>query len=430
MITRKKTFYRFLAALALLAILLHSSAYAGNGIKLIGYGPIQRAMGGASVGLPLDANTVITNPAGMHEVGKRVDLGLTLAVASARYNATSTVAVPAPRFAPILEDGATLISDTDPMLIPAVGITFPFNKYIAAGLGLHGTSGVEIKYKRNLYGNITYVEYKCMQVTPALSFSFKDVFSFGVAAAINYATLDYEAAGVAQRAHRNGSAWGGGYILSMLVKPFNALPAEVLPAEIPKDLLSVGLTYQSEQAFAPFEYDTDHFGRDKLQLNQPRTLTFGFGVKPDKKLRMALDIEWIGWNHVLGGDQPEYRENRSNAATWNVDWNNQVVYKLGAEYDILENVVVEKVMLRAGYNYGKHPLKKDRPFEGIALPAITEHHITCGLGVDLTKNISFSAAFMYAPKIKHYMTNPRMFLDDVNITTYAWSLDAGLSLKF
>ncbi len=423
MLKIRKIFFR--SALVLLFLfILHSSAYAGNGVKLIGYGPIQRSMGGASVGLPLDANTVITNPAGMHDVGKRVDLGLTLSVASARYNATSNLAVPAPQFAPILQNGATLISDTDPILIPAVAVTFPFNENIAVGVGLHGTSGVEIKYKRNLYGNITYVEYKCMQITPAASFSFEDVFSFGVAAAINYATLDYEAAGVEQRAHRNGSAWGGGYILSMLVKPSNALPVEV-----PKDFISLGLAYQSEQAFAPFEYDTD-YGRDKLQLNQPRTLTFGFGMKPDKKLRMGFDIEWINWNHVLGKNQPEYRENFSNSAAWNVNWNNQAVYKLGVAYDILEKIVVEKLTIRAGYNYGKHPLKKDRPFEGIALPAITEHHITCGLGADLMKNLSLNVAFMYAPKIKYSMSNAGNFINDANITTYAWSMDAGVSLKF
>ncbi len=414
-----KTFYRCLAALALFLILLYSSAYAGNGIKLIGYGPVQRAMGGASVGLPLDANTVITNPAGMQDVGKRVDLGVSLITVSARYNATSNFVLPQ-----ILENGATLVSDTDPILIPAVGVTFPVNKNIAFGIGLHGTSGVETKYRRNLYRNITYAEYKCMQITPVASYSFKDIFSLGAGACINYATLDFEAAGVAERAHRNGSAWGGGYILSMLVKPSNGLDVRV-----PKDFISLGLAYQSEQAFAPFHYDTC-YGRDKLQLNQPRTLTFGFGLKPDKKFRMAFDIEWINWNHVLGKNQPEYRENRNNAAAWNVNWNNQAVYKLGAEYDILEKMVVEKLTVRAGYNYGKHPLKKDRPFEGIALPAVTEHHITCGLGADLIENLSLSVAFMYAPKISHHMFNNGNFLEDANITTYAWSLDTGLSFKF
>jgi len=415
----RKVYYKIIIASLLLIFISYTAVYAGNGIKLIGYGPVQRAMGGASVGLPLDANTVITNPAGMQDVGKRADLGVTLSVAAARYNATSNFILPQ-----ILENGNTFVSDTDPMLIPAVGITFPLNKTIAIGVGLHGTSGVEIKYKRNLYRNITYVEYKCLQITPAISFSYEDIVSFGLAAAINYATLAFEAVAPGQWAHNNGGAAGGGYILSTLVKPLNALDLE-----LPKDLLSLGLVYQSEISFALFEFDTA-LGTDKLELNSPRTLTFGVGVKPSNKVRLAFDLEWINWKNVLGKNQPEYRTNVTASTPWNVRWTNQVVCKVGIAYDVLEKMIVEKLTVRAGYNYGKHPLTKERPFEGIALPAITEHHITCGLGADLIENLALNVAFMFAPKIKYNMSSPGDFLDDANITTYAWSLDAGLAFKF
>ena len=56
----------FINLLVLFAVILYSSvSYATNAIKLIGLGPVQRGMGGASVGLPLDSATTVTNPAGM-----------------------------------------------------------------------------------------------------------------------------------------------------------------------------------------------------------------------------------------------------------------------------------------------------------------------------------------------------------------------------
>jgi long-chain fatty acid transport protein len=415
----KNVLYRGLIILTML-LMLDPSGYAENGIKMLGYGPVQRSMGGASVGLPLDTATIITNPAGMHDAGKRMDIDLTIAVPISKYNATSDFVL-----SQVLRNGDTLSSDAGVFLIPGFGITYPFNENIAAGIGAYGTSGIGTKYERNLYRNITYVESKALRISPALSFSFFDNgLSFGAAANIDYATLDFEAAGPGQWAHRDGWSVGGGYTLGMLVKPVGLLNAKAA-----KDFMSIGVSYISEQTFAPFEYDTD-LGKDKLQLDQPRSVNVGIGMRPDKKLRMAFDIEWINWNHVLGKNQPEYRENFSNAAAWNVKWNNQSVYKLGVEYDLFEKMIVEKLTLRAGYNYGKHPLRQDRPFEGIALPAITEHHITCGIGADLIKNMAVNVGFTYAPAIKLYMSNVGDFIDHANITTSAWSLDTGISLKF
>jgi long-chain fatty acid transport protein len=47
------------------ALLAASPALATNGMRMIGFSPTQNAMGGASVGAPLDAATVATNPAGL-----------------------------------------------------------------------------------------------------------------------------------------------------------------------------------------------------------------------------------------------------------------------------------------------------------------------------------------------------------------------------
>ena len=65
---------RFAAALALA---IATPAHATNGMRMIGFGPVQNSMGGVGVGATLDAASVLSNPAGMSELGGRVDFGAT-----------------------------------------------------------------------------------------------------------------------------------------------------------------------------------------------------------------------------------------------------------------------------------------------------------------------------------------------------------------
>ncbi|MGD0279733.1 MAG: aromatic hydrocarbon degradation protein, partial [Smithella sp.] len=64
------------------AVLMTSSVYATNGMRMIGFGPVQDSMGGVSVGLPLDAASVLTNPAGMSVLPGRIDFGASYFVPS------------------------------------------------------------------------------------------------------------------------------------------------------------------------------------------------------------------------------------------------------------------------------------------------------------------------------------------------------------
>ena len=78
----------------------------------------------------------------------------------------------------------------------------------------------------------------------------------------------------------------------------------------------------------------------------------------------------------------------------------------------------QKLALRAGYNYGKSPIRggvknpmnankipnfnaqfsdfQIAMFNLIGFPAITQHHITLGLGYEFTKNFSIDLAYKHA----------------------------------
>ncbi|MFC1576381.1 OmpP1/FadL family transporter [Candidatus Omnitrophota bacterium] len=420
----KNIIYRSIVSLLAISVIMWSTAaYATNGIRLIGFGPVQRGMGGVGVGLPRDAAATVTNPAGITEVGGRVDVGLTVAVPDSVYSASSA-------FGQITVNDRVMLNDAPPILIPALGFTTPITEDLFVGIGAYGVSGVCADYEENLYQNVTYVKYTCTKISPVIAYEPVDGISIGAGPVMDIAELTYRAGGIAQLRHPNGTAVGWGWALGALFKPFTLMEFIPLPESLPREFLTVGFAYESEQYFNDFSYDLDQ-GVDKLELNQPQVVSWGIGLEPIKRFRFGFDMEWINWSQVLGHMMPSYSVNGTNASQWDVDWDDQLVYKLGAEFDVLEDVIVDKLTLRVGYNYGQHPLIASRAFENIALPSITEHHITCGFGIDITENIEFNGAFVYAPPVTFHARNiGTQFINDVQTSTSMYSFDAGLTYKF
>lgn len=90
----------------------------------------------------------------------------------------------------------------------------------------------------------------------------------------------------------------------------------------------------------------------------------------------------------------------------------QWIYAIGAQFK-----PIDKVSLRAGFNYGKSPVKEHDGFNGttmqtvqdaslpgsyyetfriIGFPAVVEKHITLGAGFQLTKALTLNAGYMHA----------------------------------
>jgi len=70
-------------------------------------------------------------------------------------------------------------------------------------------------------------------------------------------------------------------------------------------------------------------------------------------------------------------------------WDDQIVYKVGAEFR-----PSDKLALRAGFNYGESPIKggtilpatgMDAAFANYPFPAVSETHVTLGLGYQRTR---------------------------------------------
>jgi Long-chain fatty acid transport protein len=391
--------------LTIIAILfIGTNAFATNGMRMIGFGPVQDSMGGVSVGLPLDGASILTNPAGMSVLSGRIDFGASYFKPSVEYKATGMGGS-------IMNDGATIDSDRGGSPVPAFGLIIPLGEKFRFGIGAYGVAGMGVDYPRNLYSGVTYTSYSQMRFAPGLSYKINDMISVGAAINIMYATMEFNAAsGFGQLPHMGASSFGYGATVGVLVKPV--------------DFLQIGLAYETKSYFQDYSFNTGA-GVDKIEFDQPQVATIGLGIKPIKDLLIGFDVQWIRWSETNGLNLPKYTANASSAMPWNMDWSDQFVYKVGVQY-----TVIPMIVLRAGYNYGKMPLNSDRAFENIAFPAVSEHHITAGLGINLTKQFTLNIGGMYSPPAKLSGSNPAQGISSYETEMSQYSIDMGIAYTF
>lgn len=393
-------------------LLAAAPAAATNGMRMIGFGPVQNSMGGVGVGATLDTASVVTNPAGMADLGKRVDAAATLFMPTVKYTVQAPYA-----------SGTEQESDRAPSVIPTIGVVYPLSDKLAVGLGIVGTAGMGVDYDADLFGSETMTSYQNLRIAPAVSYKLNDQFAFGLAANLMYAMMEWDVMGaMGAPAREDGSAFGFGATLGLTYKPI-------------KDL-TVGLAYETKSWFGDFEFDVPAHtfnhpvfgaipspgGTEALDFDQPQIVTLGGSYKVIENLLVAADVEWINWSDTNGKDQPEFTEEINVTAPWNMNWSDQVVVKIGAEFD-----ATKELKVRAGYNYGKMPLDEDRGFENVAFPAIAEHHISLGAGYTFG-GLTVNVAGVYSPEATIEGSGTDVGTYETSMSQLAF--DLGVAYKF
>ncbi len=420
-------FHKWLTMSAALALVVATPARATNGMRMIGFGPVQNSMGGVGVGATLDSASILSNPAGMSELGLRVDFGATYFSPSVKYSATES---PGLGGMVVNQPGVTFQSDKGASPIPAFGIVIPIDDRWTFGMGAYGVAGMGVDYAQNLYSSPTYTGYQQMRFTPGIAFKLNDMFSFGITLNGMWATTEWNvASNFGQAPHLGGSAFGLGATIGAKITPIQ--------------MLTIGIAFETTSFFQDFSYNTGARpdpmdpagpllpgGIDKLTFNQPCVLTGGVAVRPIDMLLVAVDVEWINWAATNGANKPSFSQAPSGAMPWNMNWSSQVVFKFGVQVTPLD-----WLDLRAGYNYGKMPLDPSRAFENIAFPAVVENHITLGAGFHIGKHFAINLGGMYAPTATLTGANADYPPTGQAIASYTTSmsqfgLDGGIAYKF
>jgi long-chain fatty acid transport protein len=312
-------------------------------------------------------------------------------------------------------------------VVPEVGIVHQINDKLTFGIGAFGVSGMGVDYRNNSDLLRMHTNFQFMRIIPAIAYKVNDAISISGALHLAYGSLDMGATmGTSQNA-------GGGQSQTY------GIGAQLGIAYNMGDFVYAGLTYQSPVSMTYKRvFDSDCFtgtcdGQfEDLKLTQPQELAFGIGVKPMDNLKVGMDIRWVNWRNAKG-----YKE---------FQWKDQWVIALGGEFK-----PTQKLALRAGYNYGKSPIRGGTKNTGnlnnipdfnqqfsdfyiavfnlIGFPAITEHHITLGLGYEFTKNFSIDLAYKHAfnKKVSAKDSSGTMFVEAQNAQN---AISIGLNWKF
>lgn len=346
---------KFLYSMVCLYLAYTSAAYATNGDTLIGVAPTARSMGGAVVAAPQDAiSAIFANPAaiciGPYCPGSQIVAGATVFDATTRATVTAM--------------GTTVRreSATNPFIIPAVGIIYPLSERLRIGFGAYGISGMGVDYRnQNLPLGDLYTQLQEMRIAPNIAYLVTPNFSIGASLHLLDGTLN-----VGQGRSSNVAIGGQ---LGMLYK---------------KGPVSVGINYTTPEKINYHKvYDFDSDGhKDTLSLESPQNITAGIAIRPVESILIETDVKWFNW-----GDAAGYSD---------FGWRDQWVYAIGIQYKSRNGFSA-----RAGYNYGKSPVKMHNGFNAagttklqgkdistlgyeylrvVGFPAITEHHATAGIG--------------------------------------------------
>ncbi len=393
------------AAIAV-ALAIAAPAAATDGMRVIGFGPIQNSMGGVSVAAPLDSSVIVTNPAGLSALDRRADVSGSVYTPTVKYDA-SYVGLGGP-------GSASQSSDRAPDFIPTLGFVTKTTDKLTVGIAALGTAGLGVDYASEgglYYGSATLTSYSNMRIAPAVAYKLTDRFSAGVTLNLMYAWMKYAVLGAAGMAPRD-TAYSFGYGATFGIS-----------YQAPENV-TLAASYETKSYFQDFTFDLPT-GKEKLKFDQPDIATGGVAFRPIQPLLLAFDLQWIRWSTTQGKDQPKLVQAALDSMPFNMNWGDQTVFKIGAQYDVTKELAV-----RLGYNYGTAILDPNRAFENIAFPANVKQHFTAGVGYAFGA-IAVNAAVQYAPEVKVQGAN----LEQQGIAGYETKVsqlafDLGASWKF
>jgi long-chain fatty acid transport protein len=376
----------------LLSAMASSMLLATNGDNLISLGAESRAMGGTGIAMPMGTDSVFKNPSWLAEVkGPEAMFGATLFMPDVTLKNEGT------------GNGEAASSQSDMSLIPAVAHADRIDENWAYGVGMFGVSGMGTDYRgespmKGLGEMRTNFQY--MRFVPSIAYK-QDNLRVGVGLTLAYGALDI-AAITPDHTGANLAPRGGG------TSDDFGFGAQFGIGYTPTANINLGAFYQSEVATEyenVYNFNTandmtmadgsSYATYENLKLSQPAEYGVGVGYHDDK-LRVSADVKQVLWSSADGYEQ--------------FGWDDQTVYSLGLGYS-----VSPEVELRGGYSYAKSPLgDADFPaatvggapmpganiavFNIMGFPAISEQHITAGVGYQFNKKIGLDFAYVYSPE--------------------------------
>ena len=338
-----------------LLLLLSAVSEANNGDQMIGVNAMQWGRAGAVVAKPLETGTVFVNPAGLVTIPLnefRVDVGLGLIKPDGKVNGVK--------------------SESDQFLAPAITMAQRSSKKLVLGIGVGGLAGLGVEFQDAfpaLPGDQYFkTEKKFMKIAPGLAYRINDQWSVGAALNIDRqeVTLNNPMFTLPME-----SGYGYGVAAGVIYKH--------------SERFQFGVAYTSRQHMEPLEWNTAA-GRYSATFDVPAFMGAGIAWNPSNSLLLEFDIKRIWFSETF--DHLSLETPAGNMKL-QFGWEDQMVYALG-----VEKQMSNKLVLRAGFNYGRSPIGSEDVDNNIGSLAIAEKHLSIGLTHDISDKLAMSASFV------------------------------------
>ena len=418
------------------SMIIPATSYATNGMFLIGNGNKSRAMGGVGIAIELDSLSAVANPATIAGMDDRFDIGMDIfrPQVEAQLGSVSDKSVAA-------VNGMGIDSV---FLMPAMAITYQLDDITTLGFAMNAAGGGGTKFQTNFFeaannGNTDTrlgVDLAIMEMAATVALKLSEKQSVGASMVIGVARFEAYGLGLfstftpsntLNHLSDQGKDWtlGLGFRMGWM-GDFG--------------IAKLGAVYTSKISMQKFETYKELFAEGG-RMNIPANLGLGLSVQAMPDLLLALDVTKTFYEDVksIGNKGPNLAGDPAgptNGGAWELGldtgmgfgWENQLVYKLGMAYNYSE-----KVILRAGWNYGKSPIDEDREIIfNLLAPATVEHHLTLGGTYIYDADIEINVSYMHA--FEHEQSGPTYISDDGSnyghLQMSQDALGASLSMKY
>ena len=357
---------RKMKKLSIFLILLFSSTFlfAQKADQMIGVSALQFARGGAIIASPVDAQSMIYNPAaiGMLDFDK-IAFDMSLGVVNPPRKITSAIGTPMEK---------TTESGANAYLGMGNGIVYRVSDKIILGMAAGGVSGLGTDFPATTLPdnpdtpfpeNVSIVSKKgLLKITPTIAFKVSDALVIAASIQIGNQSLALKSpAFMLPQSER----WGFGGSVGLIYK---AMPN-----------LQIGLSYTSEMKIAEYEFNgtsliptTGGEGVYTMEMNSPQQAAFGISYAPIPKLLIEADVKWINQSAVM--DEIDLVSPSGYVIPLTFGWDDQMVYALSGEFKVNKGI---KVI--GGWSYGATPIDPEDVNSNLGSIAVVEHHISFGI---------------------------------------------------
>lgn len=366
--------------------MLRASAWASEGVLLMGDDPIRVGRGGASVASPESASCITLNPAGMVDLERRIDFSTSAVLyqVTLRTNGIAKIPVSNEVLGERLHVGhfeeigeihySGKSTDTEFVGLPSMAAVWP-RENDAFGVSLHIPAGARVHYphSRTWVGLIDgdtdrNLDFAQPRLTLAYAYKFDSDWAVGIAlnGSLSIARTDHATPQLVSTTGDNewDYALGAGFSLGVYRK---------------WDRWSFGAGVTSRQWSQVFDKYRDV---TPYPVDLPTTAQAGVAYRIRPNLELELDYRFINWS-----DTNFFHEDNINNG---FGWDDQHVLMCGLEWK-----ATPRWTFRTGYSHATLAFAHDHVFGSGLAPDIVTDHASVGFSCAVGEHSDFHVTYAH-----------------------------------